>query len=113
VPWMSSTALVLFAMFAATFVIVGFVVPSLKYATHIYSPSRSGLIAGIGAGSYGAIVAVTMPLFGRLFDMRRYDLAFAIAAVLPALGYAGWAWINRAVEKSVTLDVEAAPRALN
>jgi ACS family hexuronate transporter-like MFS transporter len=89
VPWVSSTALVLFEMFIATFVIVGFVVPSLKYATHVYSRSRSGLIAGIGAGSYGAIVAVTMPLFGRLFDMRRYDLAFAIAAVLPALGYAG------------------------
>ena len=35
-----------------------------------------------------------MPLFGRLFDMRRYDIAFAIAAVLPALGYAGWAWIK-------------------
>jgi ACS family hexuronate transporter-like MFS transporter len=113
VPWMSSTALVLFAMFAATFVIVGFVVPSLAYATHVYSASRSGLIAGIGAGSYGAIVAVTMPLFGRLFDMRRYDLAFAIAAVLPALGYAGWAWINRDAERSVTLEVAASPRAVN
>jgi MFS transporter, ACS family, aldohexuronate transporter len=113
VPWVSSTALVLFEMFIATFVIVGFVVPSLKYATHVYSRSRSGLIAGIGAGSYGAIVAVTMPLFGRLFDMRRYDLAFAIAAVLPALGYAGWAWINRAAESSVKLEVAASPRAVN
>jgi len=104
VPWLSSTALVLLEMFVATFVIVGFVVPSLAYATHVYSPSCSGLIAGIGAGSYGAIVAVTMPLFGRLFDMRRYDLAFAIAAVLPAIGYAGWAWINRGVAKSWQLE---------
>ena len=112
VPWMSSTALVLLAMFFATFVIVGFVVPSLKYATHVYSTSRSGLIAGIGAGSYGAIVAVTMPLFGRLFDMRRYDLAFAIAAVLPAIGYAGWAWINRSADRGVELEVGVSPRAL-
>jgi ACS family hexuronate transporter-like MFS transporter len=104
VPWLSSTALVLLEMFVATFVIVGFVVPSLAYATHVYSPACSGLIAGIGAGSYGAIVAVTMPLFGRLFDMRRYDLAFAIAAVLPAIGYAGWAWINRGVAKSWQLE---------
>ena len=36
-----------------------------------------------------------MPLFGKLFDMRRYDIAFAIAALMPALGYLGWAWINR------------------
>ena len=113
VPWMSSTALVLLEMFVATFVIVGFVVPSLAYATHIYSPSRSGIIAGIGAGSYGAIVAVTMPLFGRLFDMRRYDLAFAIAAVLPAIGYAGWAWINRSADPDFGLEVAALPRAVN
>jgi hypothetical protein len=36
-----------------------------------------------------------MPVFGRLFDMHRYDLAFALAAILPAFGYFGWAWINR------------------
>jgi MFS transporter, ACS family, hexuronate transporter len=113
VPWMSSTALVLLEMFIATFVIVGFVVPAIAYATHVYSPSCSGLIAGIGAGSYGAIVAVTMPLFGRLFDIRRYDLAFAIAALLPAVGYAGWAWINRAAERNVTLEVAASQRAVN
>jgi len=77
-------------------VLVGFVVPSVAYATHVYAADHSGLIAGIGAGSYGAIVALTMPVFGRLFDQRRYGLAFAIAAVLPAIGYTGWAWINRA-----------------
>jgi len=98
VPWMTSTWLVLLEMFFAMFVIVGFVVPSIAFATHVYSPAQSGLIAGIGAGSYGAIVALTMPMFGRLFDMRRYDVAFAIAALLPAVGYAGWAWINAKYE---------------
>jgi len=73
----------------------GFVVPSVAYATHVYAADHAGLIAGIGAGSYGAIVALTMPLFGKLFDMRRYGIAFAIAALMPALGYLGWAWINR------------------
>jgi hypothetical protein len=53
-----------------------------------------------------------MPLFGRLFDMRRYDLAFAIAAVLPAIGYAGWAWINRSADRGVELEVGVSPRAL-
>lgn len=100
VPWISSTALVLLEMFFAMFVIVGFVVPSIAYATHVYPAGHSGLIAGIGAGSYGAIVALTMPLFGRLFDIGRYDLAFAIAALLPAVGYAGWLWINGAAFQS-------------
>src|SRR5262245_14032501 len=107
VPWTSSTTVVLLGMFFAMIVIGGFVVPSLAYATHVYSPSRSGFIGGIGAGAYGAIVAFTMPLFGRLFDLRRYDLAFALAALLPAVGYAAWAWINRAAEAEVTLVVPA------
>jgi len=94
-PWMPSALWVLLELFFATFVIVGFVVPSVAYATHVYAADHAGLIAGIGAGSYGAIVALTMPLFGKLFDMRRYDIAFAVAALFPALGYMGWAWINR------------------
>jgi len=95
VPWMTATWLVLLEMFFAMFVIVGFVVPSVAYATHVYAADHAGLIAGIGAGSYGAIVALTMPLFGKLFDMRRYDIAFAVAALMPALGYVGWHWINQ------------------
>jgi ACS family hexuronate transporter-like MFS transporter len=95
VPWIPGTWLVLLELFFATFIIVGFVVPSVAYATHIYSGAYSGLIAGLGAGSYGAIVALTMPLFGHLFDQRRYNPAFAIAALMPALGYLGWDWINR------------------
>jgi len=95
VPWMTAAWLVLLEMFFAMFVIVGFVVPSVSYATHVYQAEHAGLIAGIGAGSYGAIVALTMPLFGRLFDLHRYEIAFAIAALLPALGFMGWAWLNR------------------
>jgi hypothetical protein len=48
-----------------------------------------------------------------LFDMRRYDLAFAIAALLPAAGYAGWAWINRAADQGLELEVATSPRAVN
>jgi len=101
VPWMTETWLVLLELFFAMFVIVGFVVPSVCYATHVYSAQSAGLIAGIGAGAYGAIVALTMPVFGHLFDIRRYDIAFSIAAILPALGYFGWFWINRAELRAV------------
>jgi ACS family hexuronate transporter-like MFS transporter len=95
VPWMTATWMVLLEMFFSMFIMAGFVVPSVCYATHVYAAERAGLIGGIGAGSYGAIVALTMPVFGRLFDMRRYDIAFALAAILPAAGYVSWAWINR------------------
>jgi hypothetical protein len=42
------------------------------------------------------MVAVTMPLFGRLFDLHWYSEAFWIAAAIPLAGYLGWLWLSRA-----------------
>src|ERR1019366_314496 len=59
-------------MFLSMFASGGFVIAAVAYATHVYSARNAGLIAGIGAGSWSALVALTMPLFGRLFDQHRY-----------------------------------------
>lgn len=90
VPWMQSTPLVLFEMFFAMFVAAGFVILAVAYATEIYSTEHAGLIAGIGAGSWGAALALMMPLFGRMFDRRQYEAAFLLAASIPIVGYVGW-----------------------
>ena len=90
VPWMQSTPLVLFEMFFAMFVAAGFVILAVAHATEVYSSEHAGLIAGIGAGSWGAAVALVMPLFGRLFDQKRYEAAFLLAASIPIVGYLGW-----------------------
>ena len=95
VPHVAAFWLVMVLLFLAMFVTVGFVIPSVSYAVHLYSPAHSGLIAGLGAGSYGASVALFMPLFGRLFDQHRYSAAFALAALVPALGLLCWLWLNR------------------
>jgi ACS family hexuronate transporter-like MFS transporter len=92
VPSLSNVWAVLGLMFLAMFVASGFVVLAVAYATHVYSADHAGLIAGVGAGSWSAAVALVMPLFGRLFDQHQYRLAFWIATVFPILGYAGW-WI--------------------
>ena len=42
VPWMPATWQVLLEMFFAMFVIVGFVVPSVAYATHVYASATPG-----------------------------------------------------------------------
>jgi len=68
----------------------GFVVLSVAYAVREFQPGNSGLIAGIGAGSWGAMVALMMPLFGRIFDRGGYVHAFELAAVFPVAGYALW-----------------------
>jgi ACS family hexuronate transporter-like MFS transporter len=90
IPWMPAVATVLGAMFLAMFVASGFVVLSVAYATHIYKEDYAGLIAGAGAGSWSLMVALLMPIFGRIFDLHQYFKAFWIAAAIPVLGYGAW-----------------------
>jgi len=94
VPWMSRVEGVLAAMFLAMFVSAGFVVLAVAYATHTYGSDHAGFIAGVGAGSWSLLVALAMPLFGRLFDRRRYDESFWIATLVPVLGFFGWKWLE-------------------
>jgi hypothetical protein len=84
------------ALMFAMFVAAGFIMLTVAYATEAFSPDSSGLIAGLGAGSWSAAVAVFMPLIGRLFDQNRFDLAFAVAAMVPIGGWAVWYLCDRA-----------------
>jgi hypothetical protein len=101
VPAVRPLWLVMPMLFLAMFVTAGFIIVAISYATHVYPASRSGPLAGLGAGSWSAGVMVLMPLFGRLFDQRRYDLAFMLAAAVPVVGWAGWMWFNRKVKPEV------------
>lgn len=85
-----SFPLTLLLMFLAMFASGGFVIASVATATYVFSSRNAGLIAGIAAGSWSALVAVFMPVFGALFDRGRYDLAFPIAAACPVLGVCVW-----------------------
>jgi ACS family hexuronate transporter-like MFS transporter len=88
--WLFMGAL-LFAMFVAA----GFVILSVSYATEVFTAESSGLIAGLGAGSWSAAVAVFMPFAGRLFDQDRFDVAFAVSAAVPVAGFALWLLCDR------------------
>ena len=94
-PYISSLPLVMFELFFAMFVAAGFVILSIAYATDVFPPEDSGLIAGLGAGSWSAAVALAMPVFGRLFDQHRYEPAFLIAALFPVVGFALWTGLTR------------------
>jgi ACS family hexuronate transporter-like MFS transporter len=91
--WMHSLpsgAWVLAEMFLATFALAGFVVLAVNFATRAFSQDHAGLLAGIGAGSWGAVIALTSPWFGRLFDHGEYAAAFRIASAFPVAGYVLW-----------------------
>jgi MFS transporter, ACS family, hexuronate transporter len=89
-PRLPQLPLLMFELFFAMFVASGFVILSIADATDVFSADHSGLIAGLGAGSWSAVVGLVMPAFGRLFDQQRYDTAFAVAAVFPIAGYGVW-----------------------
>jgi len=86
---------VLAQFFLAMFVASGFQLLPISYATELFSAQQSGWIGGLCTGAYGAMLAVAMPYFGRLFDARNFQLAFLIAGVLPVAGYAIWLGITK------------------
>jgi ACS family hexuronate transporter-like MFS transporter len=101
-PLVPGTVPVLVLMFLAMFAASGFLVLSVVYANSVYTADHAGMIAGVGAGSWSAAVAVVMPLFGRLFDTHSYAAAFWIATAIPLCGFVGWLVLSR---EGGTLDV--------
>lgn len=87
---LTSGAAVLLVMWLEMFSCAGLVVLAVAYVSNEFPSSQAGLLAGLGAGAWGAVVALMMPWFGRMFDHSEYALAFQIAAVFPVAGYALW-----------------------
>jgi ACS family hexuronate transporter-like MFS transporter len=89
-PWLPSIPLVLLFLFFGMFVAAGTVIVSLSEVTDRYSTQHAGYLAGVGAGSWSGLMALGMPLFGRLFDRGAYGVAYAIAAAAPVVGWILW-----------------------
>jgi len=85
-----SFPLLLSLLFWTMFVSGGNVIVSLGYATRAFGSTHAGLLAGLGAGSWAAMVALTSPLFGRLVDASAWGVAFMNATAIPLLGFALW-----------------------
>jgi MFS transporter, ACS family, hexuronate transporter len=100
---LGSPAAVLFVMWLEMFACSGLVVLSVSYVTRVFSSGQAGLLAGLGAGSWGATVAVMMPWFGRMFDQSEYALAFQVAAAFPIVGYALWRVLSAMTKQTSVL----------
>ncbi len=96
-PWLSSLWLIMALLFLSMFAASGFIILPVAWTARVFPSGHSGLIAGLGAGSWSLMVAAVMPVFGWLFDLRRFDAGFALAALFPVAGFAAWWVINRKI----------------
>ena len=85
---------VLALFFWATFIADGFVVLSLRVGSHLYPRDQTALVGGIGSGSWSAVLALLLPLYGRWFDLQWYSAIFVSMSVLPIAGTALWIWLS-------------------
>jgi len=85
-----SFSLLLLLLFWTMFVSGGNVIVSLTYATRTFGLTHAGLLAGLGAGSWAAAVAIASPIFGRLADASAWHAAFLTATAIPLLGFTLW-----------------------
>jgi hypothetical protein len=60
----------------------------------------------LASAALGAVSTITMPVFGALFDLERYDAAFLFAAACPIAGYGLWLWLT-AEPAPATLDARS------
>lgn len=102
----SSVPALMGLLFFSMFVAAGYIIVSVAYATSIFSSRHAGFLAGLGAGSWSAAVALVMPYFGRLFDRQEYSTAFLLAALFPVAGTLLW-WLLHASSQHAAQSAKA------
>ncbi len=101
----TSRAAVLALFFWGMFIAVGFITLSLHVAARAYPRDRSGMVAGIGSGSWGAVQALVLLVYGRWFDQKWYLATFVSLTLIPVLGTGIWLWLTQTVRKPQMMEV--------
>jgi len=95
VTWINSPVFVVAVFFWSMFVAAGFIVVALRAVARAYPAGHMAMVAGLGAGTWSALVAVLLPLLGRWFDQERYTETFLLVTFIPVVGTALWLWLTR------------------
>jgi ACS family hexuronate transporter-like MFS transporter len=97
IPQTDSRVAVLALFFWAMFIADGFIVLSLRVGSLIYPKGQTALVAGIGSGSWSAVLALLLPLYGKWFDQKMYGVVFLSMSLVPVLGTLLWLWLRRPI----------------
>jgi ACS family hexuronate transporter-like MFS transporter len=102
VPLLPGLALPMVAFFLATLAAGSFIILAIAYGTRELGVESAGLLAGLGAGTWSLLVAVAMPVFGRLFDHRQFGKAFVLAGLAQSAGIVLWVVLEKTRARRVS-----------
>ena len=86
---------VLALFFWAMFIADGFIMTALRMGAHLFPREQAGMVAGLGSGSWSAVLAAMLPLYGRWMDAHNYAAIFVSMSLIPALGTVVWLAFSR------------------
>ena len=95
VTWLRSPLTVVLLFFWSMFIAAGFIVVALRAAARAYPAGQMAMVAGLGAGTWSALVAIMLPMLGRWFDQQRYTETFLLVMLVPVMGTSLWLWLTR------------------
>jgi ACS family hexuronate transporter-like MFS transporter len=90
ITWFHSMPIAVGLLALTLFASGGLVVVTLRTGALAYPTNQRSMAAGIASSSFSAVVAIALPFCGRMFDLKLYDRAFLLVAVLPIAGAALW-----------------------
>jgi ACS family hexuronate transporter-like MFS transporter len=96
--------MVLALFFWAMFIADGFIMTAMRMGAHMFPPGQMAMVAGLGSGSWSAMLAALLPLYGYWVDVRHFGPIFATMSLVPALGTVLWLVLSRThVSRRATL----------
>ena len=102
---------VLALFFWAMFIADGFIMTALRVGAHLFPREQAGMVAGLGSGSWSAVLAVGTLVYGRWIDARHYSAIFISMSLIPALGTAVWLALSRGVAPAAVISQSSAAPA--
>jgi ACS family hexuronate transporter-like MFS transporter len=86
---------VLALFFWAMFIADGFIMTSMRMGAHLFPAGQMAMVAGLGSGSWSAVLAALLPFYGRWVDLQQYGWIFTTMCLVPALGTILWLALTR------------------
>lgn len=99
---------VLALFFWAMFIADGFIMTALRMGAHLFPREQAGMVAGLGSGSWSAVLAVGTLVYGRWIDTRHYSAIFISMSLIPALGTAVWLALSRGLAPAAVISQSSA-----